>query len=254
MAEGADVSADLRLGRWERALADVRPDCLIVDAPYSLRVHVGHDNGHAMRPERAGKALDYDGWDHDNVCAFVDHWSPRTSGWICTITDHELARSWEFALKQSGRYVFAPIPCVEIGSRVRLLGDGPSSWTCWMMVAARPRSAEFMRWGALCGAYVVPGGENGGKLVTGGKPLWLMRAIVRDYSRPGDLICDPCAGGGTTLLAALMEGRRAVGAEMDPKHYEIARKRLASGYTPTLFHEERKAAEQVQMFGDEKGE
>ncbi len=68
----------------------------------------------------------------------------------------------------------------------------------------------------------------------GGKPLWLMRSLVRDYSRPGDLICDPCAGGGTTLLAAATEGRRAVGAEMDPKHYEIARKRFAAGYTPSI--------------------
>jgi len=71
----------------------------------------------------------------------------------------------------------------------------------------------------------------------GGKPLRLMRAIVRDYTRPGDIVCDPCAGGGTTLLAALTEGRGAVGAEMDPAHYEIARKRLAAGYTPPLFFE-----------------
>jgi site-specific DNA-methyltransferase (adenine-specific) len=71
--------------------------------------------------------------------------------------------------------------------------------------------------------------------VAGGKPLWLMRAIVRDYTRPGDLVCDPCAGGATTLLAAAMEGRRAVGAEMDPVTFEKASKRLAQGYTPDLF-------------------
>ena len=67
------------------------------------------------------------------------------------------------------------------------------------------------------------------------KPLWLMRAIIRDYTRPGDLVCDPCAGGGTTLLAAAMEGRRAVGAEIDPKTYALAQKRIARGYTPTMF-------------------
>jgi DNA modification methylase len=53
-----------------------------------------------------------------------------------------------------------------------------------------------------------------------------MRAIVRDYSRPGDLVCDPCAGGGTTLLAAIMEGRRAIGSEIDPVTFEKAVKRL----------------------------
>jgi site-specific DNA-methyltransferase (adenine-specific) len=62
-----------------------------------------------------------------------------------------------------------------------------------------------------------------------------MRAIVRDYSRPGDLIVDPYAGGATTLLAAAMEGRRAIGAECDPKTFALAVKRLASGYQPNLF-------------------
>lgn len=49
-----------------------------------------------------------------------------------------------------------------------------------------------------------------------GKPEWLMRALVRDYSRAGDLVCDPLAGYGTTLHAAIAEGRRAIGSERDP--------------------------------------
>jgi site-specific DNA-methyltransferase (adenine-specific) len=61
-----------------------------------------------------------------------------------------------------------------------------------------------------------------------------MRAIVSDYSKRGDLICDPCAGGATTLLAAAMEGRRAVGSEMDPNTFALAQKRIAKGYTPPL--------------------
>ena len=71
--------------------------------------------------------------------------------------------------------------------------------------------------------------------VVGGKPLALMAAIVRDYSRPGDLVCDPFVGSGTTALAALSEGRRFVGSEQKPEHYEIARRRLDRGYTPTMF-------------------
>lgn len=70
--------------------------------------------------------------------------------------------------------------------------------------------------------------------VRGAKSLDTMRAIIRDYTRPGDLVCDPCAGSGTTLIAAAIEGRRAIGAEMDPKTYEIAQKRIAKGYTPIL--------------------
>lgn len=255
------MSADLRLGRWQDVLQDVTCDALIVDAPYSERTHDGHAHDGTMRevsrlirkdgrtdpPRPQGRrAIAYEKWTPEHVGEFCGHWSERTSGWFVSITDHVLAPIWERVLQSLGRYVFAPLPLVETGSRVRLAGDGPSSWTCWVIVA-RPKTRDFQRWGTLQGAYV---DTNERKPVVGGKPLGIMRAIVRDYSRPGDLICDPCAGGGTTLLAALTEGRRAVGAEMDPKHYEIARKRLAKGFTPPLFTEAPPAHEQLKM-GDE---
>ncbi len=38
--------ADLRLGRWQEALADVgEVDAVITDPPYSARTHEGHDDG-----------------------------------------------------------------------------------------------------------------------------------------------------------------------------------------------------------------
>lgn len=66
----------------------------------------------------------------------------------------------------------------------------------------------------------------------GGKPLWLMRAIVGDYTNPGDVVVDPCAGGGTTLIAAAELGCTAIGAELDPETYAKAQARIAKGYTP----------------------
>jgi DNA modification methylase len=96
-----------------------------------------------------------------------------------------------------------------------------------------------MSWGALRGAYL---STERGKPVVGGKPVGAMREIVRDYSRPGDVVCDPCFGGGTTLLAAKLEGRRAIGSEMDPASHEIAKSRLCK--FPT-------SATQASLFGEE---
>lgn len=244
---------DLRCGRWQDVLADVECDALIVDAPYSERTHAGHDGGTASanrtergrvradgscEPGTVRRSITYSAWSNDDVASFVDSWSPRARGWFVALTDHVLVPVWMASLERAGRYVFSPIACVESGSRVRLTGDGPAQWSTWCVVA-RPVSKAFFRWGALPGAYVVPPGMLGRganqKEVVGGKPLWLMQSLVRDYSKPGDLVCDPCAGGGTTLLAAAIEGRRAVGAECMPEHYEIAKKRIGRGYTPTLF-------------------
>lgn len=239
------MGADLRLGRWQDVLGDVECDALIVDAPYSERTHGGHEhNGTFDGSDR--RSLTYTPWTPGDVESFVASWSPRTRGWFVSITDDTLAPAWMEALASAGRCTFAPLPLVELGGRVRLGGYGPASWTCWVVVA-RPRAMPFAKWGALPGWY---GGSRENKPVVGGKPLLQMRAIVRDYTRPGDLVCDPCAGGGTTLLAALMEGRRAVGAEMMPEHYEIARKRLQRGFTPPLIREERAPAEQLKL-GDE---
>lgn len=229
------MTVDLRRGRWEDVMSDVECDALIVDAPYSARTHVGHDSGSASADRRE---LGYGAWDAADVDHFVSSWAPRTRGWFVSITDHVLAPVWAAELERAGRYVFSPIAFVAPGSRVRLVGDGPAQWSCFIVVA-RPSTATFAKWGALPGAYVLPRGANDRAndrvSVTGGKPLWLMQSLVRDYSRPGDLIADPCAGGGTTLLAAAIEGRRAVGAECLDEHYDIACRRLARGYTPTLF-------------------
>jgi DNA modification methylase len=51
---------------------------------------------------------------------------------------------------------------------------------------------------------------------------------VRVYSKPGDLVLDPFVGSGTTGLAALANGRKFIGIELDPKHAEYAKERLAS--------------------------
>ena len=39
------------------------------------------------------------------------------------------------------------------------------------------------------------------------KPVDLLRRLIRVYSNPGDLVLDPFAGGGTTIDAAMREGR-----------------------------------------------
>ncbi len=151
-------------------------------------------------------------------------------------SDSVLRVEWERSLRDSDLYVFPPIPQVTINRSVRLSGDGPANWTTWITVA-RPRSREFASWGALPGSYVDDVGDRTRRVVQGGKEPHIMRALVRDYTRPGALVCDPCAGGATTLLAAVTEGRRAVGAEMDPATYAKALRRLEGGYTPSLFPE-----------------
>lgn len=217
-----------------RALLDVVPECdaVLVDAPYSERTHAAYqprsdadyanDNWEANGGGR--RAINYTGWSAADVAAFVESWHPRCAGWFVSITDHGLAPAWSAALERAGRYVFSPIAFVAPGSRVRLVGDGPSQWSTWI-VAARPRHNPYAKWGTLPGAYVLPTQER--MAVVGGKPLWLMERLVEDYTRPGALVVDPCCGAGTTLVAAQRTGRRAIGGDAMREHAEIAAKRIS---------------------------
>jgi len=230
---------DLRCGPWQDVLADVdEVDALIVDAPYSARTHGGHGSSRTA-DGRQRRDIGYGGWTPDDVADFVSAWAPRCAGWFVTITDHILAQAWADALAAAERYVFAPLPWLAPGSRVRLAGDGPSSWTCWIVVA-RPRSGAhrdgtpWSKWGTLPGGYVITSDRN--SPVVGAKPEALMRALLWDYTRPGDLVCDPCAGGGTTARACQTEGRRFVGAEMDPHTHTKAVQRLSRPFTPSFLN------------------
>ncbi len=199
---------DLKLGRYQDVLRDVECDAIVVDSPYSARVHEGHDDGAAIANKarrrkangvldtgRARREINYEHWSAAEVDEFVDFWVPRCRGWFVCLSNSELCSTWRAAFEHAGRTGFQPLPILIPGMTVRMAGDGPSSWAVYANVA-RPKRAPFSTWGTLPGGYTGPvGRRERASSVVGGKPLWLMRALIRDYSRPGDLIVDPCAGG-----------------------------------------------------------
>jgi hypothetical protein len=58
------------------------------------------------------------------------------------------------------------------------------------------------------------------------KPVPLMAELVESSSRRGELVLDPFAGSGSTLVAALLAGRRAYGIELDQRYAELAVQRV----------------------------
>lgn len=63
-----------------------------------------------------------------------------------------------------------------------------------------------------------------------GLPAWFVRA----YTDPGDVVFDPFAGSGSTILAADQEGRVGVGVELSPAYVDLicARYQRATGIVP----------------------
>ncbi len=125
-----------------------------------------------------------------------------------------MADRWPFF-----RHVTMEYACPYYSGRLLYTHD------CAYLYGSAPASREGYR--------VVPGKHmdqtTGGKQADHPCPRKIghMRWLVDRWSEPGDIIVDPFAGSGTTLVAAREIGRDAIGWEIDPTYAETARIRLA---------------------------
>jgi site-specific DNA-methyltransferase (adenine-specific) len=117
--------------------------------------------------------------------------------------------AWGSWLSPSAPFVTAPVEMVAVffkgsfrrpptdGRRGDILRDEFLAWTLgmWTFAGANPRRV----------GHPAPFPEE------------LPRRLIKLYSYPDDLVLDPFAGSGTTLLAARKLGRRAVGIEISPE-------------------------------------
>lgn len=85
-----------------------------------------------------------------------------------------------------------------------------------------------------CGVYclrdVSMQGESTRRQHPAQKPEGIMRWSLGFIK--GQVVCDPFAGSGTTLVAAKRLGRRAIGIELEERYCEIAANRLAQRVLP----------------------
>ncbi len=59
-------------------------------------------------------------------------------------------------------------------------------------------------------------------------PVELPRRLIKMYSFHGETVLDPFLGSGTTTLAAMMEGRKSVGYEINPDFADLIRERIGA--------------------------
>jgi len=91
----------------------------------------------------------------------------------------------------------------------------------YLLAKGRPDAPNF----AL--PDVMPWGKyTGNRLHPTQKPLEILRPLIRSYSDVGDVVLDPFAGSGSTLLAASQLRRSWIGMEMDVQYHRLASNRL----------------------------
>lgn len=63
----------------------------------------------------------------------------------------------------------------------------------------------------------------------------LLERLIEIFTDPGDVVIDPCAGSGTTLLASANTGRRSYGFEVNKDFFNGANNKVLRRIQPKLF-------------------
>jgi site-specific DNA-methyltransferase (adenine-specific) len=67
------------------------------------------------------------------------------------------------------------------------------------------------------------------------KPVKLLENLIQIFTDPGEVVIDPVAGSGSTLLAAAQTGRRGIGFEIKKNFYKEAKEQVLKNIQKRLF-------------------
>lgn len=192
-------SMDLRLGDFRDVLADIPDgsiDLVLTDPPYAGEfLPLWSDLGaFAARVLKSGGAL---------AAMSGQAYLPEV---FRRLGDH-LPYRWTAAyLLTAGSHPFVPFRQVTVGWKpIVIYGGGPHIYD--VVKGSSGADKTHHDWGQS---------ESG------------MVSLIRLMADPGQLVCDPFAGGGTTAVAALAHGCSFIGAEIDPETHGRAVARIAA--------------------------
>lgn len=212
-----------------RGLPDKSVDHVIADPPYSERVHkrLGQEGRGDGGKERS--ALGFRHLTEEDAMQLARQYVRVASRWILLFCDELTFGVWVAAIEAAGGEYVRKGTWIKSDAMPQMSGDRPTTGTEEIVIAHAPRESGRLRWngGGKKAVYQGLAQERSvARTHDCQKPLWLVRALVADFTDHGELILDSHAGSGTTGAACLELGRRFVGWELDPKHYATASKRL----------------------------
>jgi len=80
------------------------------------------------------------------------------------------------------------------------------------------------------------------------KPLELIKKYIKICSEKGQTVFDPYMGSGTTGIASIRLGRKFIGCEVDPRHFELSCRRIEDAYKqPDIFLDPPSKPEQLTL-------
>lgn len=211
------------------SLADDSIDIIATDPPYNEHVDANSLRGRGRRPGGVKKDLGFAPIGVGEMEVLADQFVRVCKRWVLVFCAEEQAHDWRGALTSAGlEYVRCGI-WLKDGATPQFTGDRPGQAFEAIVIAHRPGKKRWNGGGKLgvwrsSTAYR----EQDAMIHTTQKPESLMRALLADFSEPGEVVLDPFMGSGTTGAAARSMGRGFVGWEINDRYFGAAQSRIES--------------------------
>lgn len=196
-----------------RSLPDGSVDAVITDPPYN---EVNQESG-GLRELDKGVADSAP----ISIPALAAEFVRISKGSIYVWCGFEQVSEWVAEFRRHGL-------TVRVGAWVKSNPSPMNGESLWLSaielcVFARKAKAPFFR---HCAKPVWTGPIEQRDDFATPKPVWLMREQITASVPPDGVVCDPFMGSGSTGEAAYIDGRRFVGWEKEPAHFEVAKSRF----------------------------
>lgn len=206
-------------------------DHVIADAPYEDEMHAAVGKINRIRNDGRTTCNDI-GFDGINASRseVARAIASTSTGWAIIFTLAEGVRAWRDDLQTAKAKYDTCLFWIKPDASPRFNGQGAArgaecAVTAWCGPGYRSWNAGGKR-----GVYThcVNTGRQGDHPTE--KPVPLMMDLVNDFTNPGQTICDPFTGSGTTGVACAKLGRKFIGIEQNPQWFDLACRRIEAAY------------------------
>jgi len=207
-------------------------DHIITDPPYNI----SQDNNFSTMKSANRKGVDFGEWDKNfDLTNWIKDYEKilNKNGSIIIFCSYRFIGNIIEALEQSGLIVKDILEWRKTNPMPRNINRRyvqDTEFAIWAIkngakwIFNKPNNEPYLR--AQFSAPVVAGKERTQHPTQ--KSLFVMEKLINIHTNPGDIILDPFMGSGTTGVAALKNGRRFIGIELEDKYFDLSVNRLSN--------------------------
>lgn len=242
-----DYEIDIRHGEWNTVLSDVTADLIFTSPPYNIGSKAPRSDGNRSKGKFDRKSyggitgypdtLPEEEYQQQQVEFFL--WAEKHLSDNGTLVYNHKPRRVKGAMIHPAAWFLRPEVTRAMTLMEEVIWDRGSTHnhSRKLMYPTTERLYVFRRAGgkyALDNTSDLPERSDVWRInrpsTTGGHACpysnRLAEAVIKAWSKPGDVVCDPYTGSGTTAIAAASLGRRFVGSEREKKYHKLAVERV----------------------------